>query len=164
MQDQILIAMPSKKRTKASTVFVIFPCLIVALATLGYSVADSCIQEHAIERHGLITNGMAYFTEFKGMPRGGGAYHVRYLFYYNGTKYNCESQALDNWVNTTKLPAEIRIQFLPDRPDINRLPDVGIHRSVLLEVLFLVFCLSLISYLGRKIVLALLNKPQNLVW
>jgi hypothetical protein len=143
--------------TKADTawkVFLLFPILILICETLGLSVGQSSVEEYRLQSHGRVTDGTAFFTEYKAAGKAGGAYYVRYIFDYNGIRYKGEWQTSEAWVHATKLPANIHVRFLPENPAISWPPDVGVHRSLVLNALFLLVCLFVAAYLGAKVFLA----------
>src|SRR5579863_4195771 len=73
-----------------------------------------------LERYGIFAGGTALRSEYRS-GRGGG-YYVHYVFKYNQTTYQSERLVKESWIQATKLPAPIRVQFLPDNPDSNWLP------------------------------------------
>ncbi len=129
------------------TVFFVFPLLILICETIGLSVAQSSVKQYYLESRGRTTDGTAFFREYKPAGKAGGAYYVRYVFEYNGTRYKGEWQTSKAWVQANKLPVNIRVRFLPDNPAVNWPPDVGVRMSLFLKVLFLLFCLVAGAYL-----------------
>lgn len=147
--------MPAKRQFPPWVVFIIFPLASIALAILGYSVANACRQHYRMVKHGAITEGTAYLTEYNGAGRAANAYKVRYLFKLNGADFRGEWQARTDWVKTTKLPALIRIQYLPDNPNINWPLDIAPSRSMPIETFFIFICLTAIVWMLTAIIHAL---------
>ena len=147
--------MPAKRQNQPYVVFLIFPLLSLTLLILSYSVANACLLHYRMIKHGVLTDGTPYFTEYAAPGRSASAYYVRYLFKLNGAEYRGEWYARKDWVKTTKLPATIRIQYLPDAPNINWPPDVAPNRSMPLETFFIFFCLATVFWMVINIIQSL---------
>src|SRR5579859_5825372 len=124
--------MATKATPKPWIVFLIFPLLILICEIAALSVGQSSVEQYQLESRGEITEGTAFFTEYQQAGRSGGAYYVRYNFDHNGIRHRGDWKVSEGWVHATKLPAKIRVQFLPDAPAINRPVDVGVHTPLVL--------------------------------
>jgi hypothetical protein len=142
---------------KTLMVFLGFPLVLLLCETLGLSVGRSAVEQHLLESRGKMVDGKAFFTEYKPAGRSAGAYYVRYAFNYNGIRHEGEAQTSEGWVRSTRLPATIRVQFVPDNPALNWPPDVGVQRSLRLKLLFVFLCLCAVPYLASKVILAWLR-------
>jgi hypothetical protein len=134
--------------------FLALPLLILLGEVLGLSTARSAVEQYLIETRGVLTNGRAFYGDYKPTGRSRGGYSVRYVFYHNGTRYIGECQTTEAWARATKLPATIRVQFLANNPAMSWPPDVGVHRSLSLKILSLLFCLISVAWLATKVISA----------
>jgi hypothetical protein len=146
-----------KDDSKTLILFLAFPLVILLCETLGLSVGRSSVEQYQVETHGTIVDGKAFFTEYKAAGRSAGAYYVRYVFNYNGVRYKGEWHTTEAWVRSNRLPTMVRVQFLPDNPANNWPPDVGVHRSLPLKLLFVFLCLCAVAYLAPKVISAWLR-------
>ena len=64
--------------SKAWTVFLAFPLLILICETLGLGVGKSSVEQYLLKSRGTTTDGTAFFTQYKPAGRAGGAYYVRF--------------------------------------------------------------------------------------
>ena len=146
--------MATKPEDKSWIVFFIFPLLVVIFEILGLVAARSAVEHYRLERRGRITDGTAFFSEYKQGGKSGGAYYVRYVFECNGVRYKGEWRTSKAWVPANKLPMRIRVRFLPDDPTFNWPPDVGVRTPLPVKALVLLLCLGAGVYFGARVVLA----------
>jgi hypothetical protein len=114
----------------------------------AFIVGKRCVPQYLIESRGIIADGTAVSTVYRGSFRGG-SYFVSYDFAYNGLTYHGTSRADRDWAKGTPMPAPIKVRFIPSNPDLN-LPDVAGITPLWLSILFMLVLLSLAVYNGAK--------------
>jgi len=143
--------MPTNSESKAYIVFLIFPLLISLCEIAGLSIGQSAMEDYEIDHRGMMTEGRAIIAGFERAGRGGGAYFVRYIFHYKDIRYSGHFKTTEAWVKDTRLPTTIRVQFLPEKPDVNWPPDVGVRTPMLVKIIFLLLAFVGGLYLAGKV-------------
>ena len=144
-------AMPTNPESKAYIVFLIFPILILMCEIIALSVAQSAVEHHRLDTHGITTNGTAILARIEPAGRSGGCWVVYYIFHYNGVRYNGDDKTTRTWVKATRLPTTIQVRFLPDNPVVNWPPDVGVRTPMPVKILFVVLGLVGFVYLTVRV-------------
>jgi hypothetical protein len=152
--------MEPKSQAGAARRFLFYPIFILLCEMVVLAVGQSFVEQRQLETRGQTTDATAILTQYKAAGRAGGAYYMLYQFRYNGSWHQGEWQTTEAWVKAAKIPAPIRVVFLPDNPAISWAPDVGVHRSLALKAVCVVVSFGLAVFLAVKVLGAWLRSGQ----
>jgi hypothetical protein len=94
--------------------------LFVIFVVLSVSSLSELHKQYRLHKDGIIALGMA--TAFEDRRSG---HAVRYTFNAGSAVYEGVCPVKESWMEKTKLPAKIRVQFLREDPKVSQAPDAG---------------------------------------
>ncbi len=143
----------SRSQYRSPAPYLIPVFLLLVCVPLSFISGSAYRQQRQIRTQGIITNGVAFYREYKSAGKASGAYYFRYEFEYEGQRYKAEAKAEEGWARALTKPTPILVQFLPGEPRLSRPVDVALDESPNTWLAFVGISLGALAFLATRLYL-----------